>query len=57
MIKNKGRGEGERRRGGPGGLGKHPKAQVFKYTHHVLNSEVVGVGKEGLMLFREKKAR
>lgn len=56
LIKNKGRREGERR-GGPGGLGKHPKAQVFKYAHHVLNSEVVGVGKEGLMHFREKMAR
>lgn len=46
LIKNKGRREGERKRGGPGGLGKNPKAQVFKYTHQVLNSEVAGVGKE-----------
>lgn len=45
LIKNKGRREEERKRGGPGGLGKNPKAQVFKYTQ-VLNSEVVGVGKE-----------
>lgn len=56
MIKNKGRREGERRRGSPGGLGENPKAQVFKNTHHALNTEVVGVGDEGLLHFRKKMA-